>query len=98
MVKDDEGEMLTLDTHHPPKGKEHRSLFFLSFGEPPKLSPTSPTPKTIKQNFSQLIPESSLKAPNSELRAYEEAVQSMFKEYPMYNTQISKGECKDKSL
>ena len=86
MVEADEGQMPTLDTHHPPKGKEHCSLLFISFGEPPNLSSTPASPKTLKQNFFQFISEPLLKAPNSELRAYEEVVQSMFKESPRYTT------------
>jgi len=49
VVEADEGDMLTLDAHHPPKGKEHHNLIFFSFGEPPKLSPTPPTPKTLNK-------------------------------------------------
>jgi len=73
-IETEEGEMLTLDTHHPPKDKEHRTLLFISFGEPPILSPTSPPPKTLKPNFYQSISKPFLKAPNSTLRAYEEMV------------------------
>ena len=76
VVEADEGDMLTLDAYHPPKGKEHHNLLFISFGEPPNLSPSPPTPKTLKQNFCQFISEPLLKAHNSELRAYEEVVRS----------------------
>jgi len=55
-VKADEGDMLTLDTHHPPRSHEYLGLF-LTFGEP------------------------SLNAPNFELRAIKEVVQSKF-EFP----------------
>ena len=91
MAEADKGEMLTLDTHHPPKGKEHRSLLYISFGDPPNLSPTPPKTKTLKQNICPFIPEPLLEAPNSELRACEEVVQRKFKESPMCHTQISKG-------
>ena len=47
--------------------------------------------KTLTQNFCQFISEPLLKAPNSELRAFEEVVRSMFKESPKCNTQLSKG-------
>jgi len=43
-----EGEILTLDTHHPPKDKEDHSLLFISFGEPLNLSPTPSPPQTLK--------------------------------------------------
>ena len=86
----DKGEMLTMDTHHPPRSNEHLSLV-ITFDEPLNLSPTPPITKTLKQNFCLSIPESLLEAPNSELRACEEVVQSWYKESPMYNTQISKG-------
>jgi len=66
VVEADEGEMLTLDTHHPPRSNEHLGLL-LTFGEP------------------------SLKAPNSELRAIGEVVQTKFEESPTYTIQISKG-------
>ena len=57
---------------------------------PSNHSPTPPISQTLKQNC-QFIPEPLLEAPNSELRACEEVVQSWYKESPMYNTQISKG-------
>ena len=53
--------------------------------------PTHPLAQTLTQNFCPFILEPLPKAPNFELRAYEEVVQSMFKEPPLYNTQISKG-------
>ena len=59
--------------------------------EPASPLPTRPLAKTLTQNFCQFISEPLLKAPNSERRAYEEVVQSTFKESPLYNTQISKG-------
>ena len=40
MVETDEGEMLSLDTHHPPRGNEHLSLL-LTFGEPSLNAPNS---------------------------------------------------------
>ena len=33
MVEVEEGQMLTLDTHHPPRSNEHLGLL-LTFGEP----------------------------------------------------------------
>ena len=53
--------------------------------------PTHPLAQTLTQNFCPFILEPLPKAPNFEVRAYEEVVQSMFKEPPLYNTQISKG-------
>ena len=53
--------------------------------------PTHPLAQTHTQNFCPFILEPLPKAPNFEVRAYEEVVQSMFKEPPLYNTQISKG-------
>ena len=44
----EEGEILTLATHHPPKEKEAHSLLFISFGEPLNLSPTPSPPQTLK--------------------------------------------------
>ena len=60
-------------------------------GEPASPTHTHPLAQTVKPNFCQFIPEPLLEAPNSELRAYEEVVQSMLKESPTYTTQISKG-------
>ena len=51
----------------------------------------NPLAKTLTQNFCLFISEPLLKAPNSELRAYKEVVQSTIKESPLYNTQISEG-------
>jgi len=78
--------MLTLDTDHPPKGKEQYTLIFISFGEPLNLSPNPPPPRTLKQNFYQFILEPLLKAANFELRVYEKVLQSMFKKAPTCNT------------
>ena len=83
--------MLTLDTDHPPKDKENHSLLFIPFGVPFNLSSTPPPPRTLKQNFCQFNLEPLLKAPNSELRAYEEVVRSKSKKSPTYTIQISKG-------
>ena len=82
--------MLTLDTHNPPRSHEHLSLL-ITVDDPPNLFPSPPIIKTLKQNFCQFIPEPLLEAPHSQLRAYEEMVQSKSKESPAYNTQISKG-------
>jgi len=83
--------MLTLDTYHPPKGKENRSILFMTFGEPPTFFPTPPTTKALKQTFCQLNSKPLLTTPSPELRASEEVVRTMFKESPKYNIQISKG-------
>jgi len=40
VVEADEGEMLTLDTHHPPRSHEHLNLF-LTFSEPLLKAPNS---------------------------------------------------------
>jgi len=93
-IEVEEGEILTLDTHHAPKDKEDHSLLFIPFGEPSNLSPTPPPPKTLKPNFCQSISEPFLEASNSTLRAYEEMVQSMFKESPSSPIPISKGKVK----
>jgi len=87
VIEADESEILSVDTHHPPRSNE--SLELLStFHEPPTLSPT---PKALKQNFCQLILEPLLKAPNFQLRAYKELVQSMCEQPPSCTIQISKG-------
>jgi len=65
VVEVDEGEMLTLDTHHPARSSEHLGLI-ITFDEPPNLSPTPPITKMPKQNFCQFIPGPLLEAPNSE--------------------------------
>ena len=93
-IEAEEGEILTLDTHHPPKDKENHSLLFIPFGVPFNLSPTPPPPRTLKQNFCQFNLEPLLKAPNSELRAYEKVVQSMFKKSPTSTIPNSKGKVK----
>ena len=82
--------MLTFNTHHTSRSNEHLSLL-ITFHEPTNISPTPPISQTLKQNFCQFIPEPLLEAPNSELRACEEVVQSKFKESHTCNTQISKG-------
>ena len=91
MVEADEGDMLTIDTHHPPKGKENRSILFLSLGEPSTFFPTPPTPKALKQTFCQLNSKPLLTTPSPKSRASEEVVRTMFKGSPKYNIQISKG-------
>jgi len=90
VIEADEGEMLAMDTHHPPRRHEHLSLP-TTYHEPPTFSPTPPTPKTLNPNFCPSILEPILEAPNSELRAYEEMVLNMFKKSPMCNFQINKG-------
>jgi len=94
MVEADEGSVLTLDTHHPPKGKENLSIFFITFGEPSTFFPTPPTPKALKQTFCQFTSKPLLTAPNPELRACEKVVPSMFKESPSSTIPISKGKVK----
>ena len=59
--------------------------------EPASCLPTRPLAKTLTQNFCQFISEPLLKAPNSELRAYKEVVQSMFKASPTITPLINKG-------
>ena len=53
LVEAEKGEILTLTTHPPPKDKEDHSLLFISFGEPPILSPTRSPPQTLKHKFCQ---------------------------------------------
>ena len=48
-IEAEEGEILILDTHHPPKDEENHSLLFIPFGVPFNLSPTPPPPRTLKQ-------------------------------------------------
>ena len=78
-IEAEEGEILTSDTHRPPKDKADHSLLFISFDEPSIFFPTPPTPKTLNPNFCQSISEPLLKAPNFELRAFEELVRSKYK-------------------
>jgi len=52
-IEAEEGEILTLTTHPSPKDKEDHSLLFISFGEPPILSPTPSPPQTLKHKFCQ---------------------------------------------
>jgi len=78
VIEADESEILSLDTHHPLRTNEYLELL-ATFHEPPTLSPTPPTPKALKQNFCQLILEPLLKAPNFQLRACEEPVQTYVK-------------------
>ena len=68
VIEADESEILSLNTHHPPRSNEYLELL-ATFHEPPTLSPTPPTPKALKQNFYQLILELLLKAPNFQSRA-----------------------------
>jgi len=89
-----EGQVLTLDIPHPPKGKEHHGLLFISFGEAPEFFPTPPSPKTLKSNFCQPISEPLLNAPNSELRVLKEVVQRKIKESHTSTIQTSKGKGK----
>ena len=97
VVEADEGEVLSLDTHHPLRSHKHLSLP-TTFHEPPTLSPIPPTPKTLNKNFCQSISEPLLKAPNFELRAFEELVRSEYKKSPTSTIQISKGRAKKRSL
>jgi len=53
VVETDEGAKLTFATPHPPKDREDHSLLFISFGEPPILSPTPSPPPTLKHKFCQ---------------------------------------------
>ena len=74
--------------------------------EPSNPSPTHPITETLAQNFCHLIPEERptgcgqpwLQTPNSELRAFEEMVQSKIEESPMSTIQISKGKKRKESL
>ena len=91
MVEAIEGDMLTIDTHHPPKGKENRSILFLSLGEPSTNFPTPPTPKALKTNFCHKNLEPSLTPLNHALRVSEKVVHGMFKESLTSSTQVSKG-------
>ena len=95
VVEANEGEMLTLNTYHPPRSNEHLGLL-VTFHEPPNLFPIPPISQTLKQTFCQSVPESLLEAPNPELRACEEMVRSKSKESSTRNTQISKGKEKKK--
>jgi len=95
-IEAEEGEILPLDTHHPPKDKEDHSLLSISFGEPLNVSPTHPITKTLKSNFCHPIAEPLLNAPNSELRVLKEVVQSKTKKSPMSNIQISKGKVEER--
>jgi len=90
VIKADEGEILSLDTHHPPRSNEYLDLL-TTFNKPPNLSPTPPIPKALKQNFCHFISEPFLAARNSELRTFEEMVQSMCEESPSSTIQTSKG-------
>ena len=40
MLEDDEGDMLALDAHHPPRSNEHLGLH-ITFGEPSLNGPNS---------------------------------------------------------
>ena len=90
LVEANKGDMITLNTHHPPRSHEHLSPP-TTFHEPPSFFPTPPTPKTLNPNFCQSISEPLLKAPNFELRAFEELVRSKSKKSPTSTIQISKG-------
>ena len=91
MVEADEGDMLTIDTHQPPKGKESRSILYLSLGEQSTNFPTPPTARALKTNFCQMKLKPSLTIPNLELRVSNEVVPSMFKESLTSHVQVSKG-------
>jgi len=93
VVEADEGEVLSLDTHHPLRSHKHLSLP-TTFHEPLTFSPTPPMPKALTQNFCQLHSEPLLKAPNFELRAFEELVRSKYKKSPTSTIQISEGRVK----
>ena len=93
-IEAEEGEILTLDTRHPPKDNEDRILLFISFREPLNLSPTHLISKTLKSNLCQPISKPLLNAPNYELRVLKEVVQSKTKKSPMSNIQTRKGKVK----
>ena len=92
VIEADEGDMLTLDTHHPPKDMENRSILFLSHSEPSTFFPTPPTPKALKQNLCEVTSKPLLTTRNLELRVSEEVVHDIFKESHKSNIQISKGQ------
>ena len=48
VIEADEGEILTVDTHHPPRSHERLSLP-TTFYEPQALSPIPPTRKTLNK-------------------------------------------------
>ena len=48
VVEVDEGDMLTLNIHHPPRSNEHLDLL-ITFHGPPTLSPNPPYPKHSKK-------------------------------------------------
>ena len=60
-------------------------------GEPASPIHTRPLAQTLKPNLCQLIPERLLDSPNSELRAFEEVVQSKSEESPTNTFLISRG-------
>ena len=47
VVEADEGDMLTLNTQHPPRSNEHLDPL-ITFHEPPTLSCTPPISPTLK--------------------------------------------------
>ena len=85
-IEADKGEMLTLDTYHPPKGKENLSILFVTIGEPSTFFPTPPTPKALNTNFCQVKLEPSLPTPNQQGNV----VHDVFNEFLRFNIQISK--------
>ena len=93
VVEADNGEVLSLDTNHPPSSNEYLGLS-ITYHEPPTFFPIPPPPKTLKPNFYQSISELFLKAPNSTLTAYEEMVRSKFQESPMSTIPTSNGKVK----
>ena len=97
MVDADEGDMLSIPTHHPPKDKGNRSVLLLSLGEPPTNSPTPPTPKALTTNFYQERLEPSLTTLNHALRVSKNVVLHMFKESLASHTQFSKGHDKKRA-
>ena len=62
--------------------------------EPPNLSPTPLTSKTLKPTFCHEHSNSLLTTPNLELRVSKEVVHDMFKESPISNILIRKGRTK----
>jgi len=90
VVEADNGEVLSLDTNHPPSSNEYLGLS-ITYHEPPTFFPIPPPPKTLKPNFYQSISELFLKAPNSTLRAFQELVQNKSKKSLMSSFKINKG-------
>ena len=90
LVEANKGDMLTLNTHHPPRSHEHLSLP-TTFYESQAHSSIPPTPKALTQNFCQKHSKPLLTTPNFELRVSEEVVRDTFHESPMPTIPINKG-------